>query len=184
MAQERGQHAKLARLAEKLEGGIVAQTTSAEALYIPAGCLHAVFTMEGGFLASIDCTTRLSVWPFSQYLRYQLHLALDTTGQGECFFLFLESLETSLANSQELLALRSWISIEDLLQQHADHDIEWRTRAASIWQQYRKSTAGATLKCPSDQITNIASGCQDWGHTSWLFEKRIMPKHRSRRNDL
>jgi hypothetical protein len=61
MAQERGQHGKLARLADRLEGGIVTQTTSAEAIYIPAGCLHAVFTTEGGFLVSIDCTTRLSV---------------------------------------------------------------------------------------------------------------------------
>jgi hypothetical protein len=57
MHREHGQHTKFAQSAALLEFGLVVRTTSKDALYIPAGCLHAVFTIQGGFLVSIDCTT-------------------------------------------------------------------------------------------------------------------------------
>ena len=60
-----------------LEEGLVVHTTSAEAVYLPAGCLYAVFTTEGGFLVSIDCTTHMSVWPFAQYLRYNVQAEFE-----------------------------------------------------------------------------------------------------------
>jgi hypothetical protein len=48
-----------------LEGGMVVRTTSDDVLYIPAGYVYAVFTIRGGFLVTIDCITRDSIWPFS-----------------------------------------------------------------------------------------------------------------------
>jgi hypothetical protein len=80
MRTEQGQHAKFARSAALLEGGMVVRTTSKDALYIPAGCLHAVFTIRGGFLVSVDCTTRDSIWPFSQYLKSNIVAALNAEG--------------------------------------------------------------------------------------------------------
>ncbi len=61
MQNEQGQLAKFARLGGVLEGGVVVRTTSKDALYIPAGCAHGVFTIRGGFLLTIDCTTRDSI---------------------------------------------------------------------------------------------------------------------------
>jgi len=96
MAEHRGQQAKLARGTAVLEGGVVAHTTSAEAIYLPAGCLHGVFTIAGGFLMSIDCTTPRSVWPFAQYLRYNVQAELEAYEQRNCYFLFLDSLDVAL----------------------------------------------------------------------------------------
>lgn len=61
MKGEDGLQAKLARIGGLLEGGAIVRTTSSDALYIPAGCIHAVFTIRGGFLAAVECTTARSV---------------------------------------------------------------------------------------------------------------------------
>ena len=153
MDRERGQQAKLSRIGTELEGGIIERTTSAEALYLPAACLHAVFTVAGGFLVSIDCTTRSSVWSFSKYLRYQLHLELDDVGQQECYSMFLRCLEVSLANSYIDLAIRSWVSIEDILHQHADTSDQWLHAAITLWQPYIDSDTASRCPCRSPRLT-------------------------------
>ncbi|KAG4430017.1 hypothetical protein IFR05_014500 [Cadophora sp. M221] len=56
-----GQRSKLARIGKDLGGGLVIKADSSQALYIPAGCIHAVFTLHGGFLVSLEFTTSLSV---------------------------------------------------------------------------------------------------------------------------
>jgi hypothetical protein len=63
-----GQKAKLARIGPSLKGGIIMKTTSAEAIYLPAGCIHATFTIEGGYLIALDFTTMGSMKAFSTYI--------------------------------------------------------------------------------------------------------------------
>jgi hypothetical protein len=104
---------------------MVVRTTSKNALYIPADCLHAVFTIRGGFLVSIDCTTRDSILPFSQYLKSSLATALDVEGQRHCMFLYLECLAVALDHGRSEKAIGGWLSIESLLQKVAQRDHEW-----------------------------------------------------------
>ena len=172
MRQEKGQHGRLFRGADHLEGGVIVQTSSAEALYIPSGCIHAVFTISGGFLVSIDCTTRFSPWPFSQYLRHQVHLELDSTGQEHSFFLFLECLRVALDNSCEWTAIRSWINVEHLLETDAAVDPEWRRSAAAVWEMHlegererRKDHA-----CPCGVLGINLDQHLKTHHLRWLLE--------------
>jgi hypothetical protein len=154
-----------------LEGGIIARTTAAQAVYLPAGCIHAVFTLRGGFLASTDVSTRESVWPFSQYLRHQLQRDLDPQGQDECYFLFLQSLRLSLHNDRWAQALRSWNSIEGILAERAARHREWKLEVQRVWQE-------ATQNGPVDEVCayglpSVKDSDPHLYRTSlkWLFEE-------------
>ena len=85
MRNAEGQKAKLVRLAPSLEGGMIMKTTSAEAIYLLAGCIHATFTIEGGYLIAIDFTTMNSAKAFSEYLVSGLDNFLGTRSQRDCF---------------------------------------------------------------------------------------------------
>jgi hypothetical protein len=180
MRQEKGQHGKLFRGGDHLEGGVIVQTNSAEALYIPSGCIHAVFTVSGGFLVSIDCTTRFSLWPFSQYLRHRLHLELDLTGQEHCYFLFLECLKVALANSCELTAIRSWISVEDLLEAEAAGNPEWRRSATAVWEIHFVGERGGDQACPCGVLGINLEQHVRAQHLEWLLGCEIGKAERPR----
>ncbi|KFY95767.1 hypothetical protein V500_02668 [Pseudogymnoascus sp. VKM F-4518 (FW-2643)] len=53
-ASTAGLHNRLARIGDKLEGGLVVQLHSSLAIDLPSGALHAVFTTAGGFLGGIN----------------------------------------------------------------------------------------------------------------------------------
>jgi hypothetical protein len=169
MRQEKGQHGRLFRSVDHLEGGVAVQTDSAEALYIPSGCIHAVFTISGGFLVSIDCTTRLSPWPFSQYLHHQLHLELDLTGQEHCYFLFLECLRVALDNSCEWTAIRSWINVEDLLEKEAAGNPEWRRSATAVWEMHLVGERRKDRACPCGVLGINLERHVRTQHLRWLL---------------
>lgn len=101
---ELGQSTRLARIGGDLEGGIIVETDSTQAVFIPSGCLHACLTTAGGFLVSIDCTTRASARPFSRYLQRQFYGELDVEGQRVVFYKFLNTLEVAIDNE-----CRSWL---------------------------------------------------------------------------
>lgn len=61
MQKELGPIAKLVRLGGLLEDSVVVRTTSRDILYNPADRVHAVFITRGGFLVTIDYTTRDSI---------------------------------------------------------------------------------------------------------------------------
>ncbi|KIW36686.1 uncharacterized protein PV06_11101 [Exophiala oligosperma] len=170
MAEHRGQQAKLAQGMGVLEGGVVAHTTSAEAIYLPAGCLHAVFTVAGGFLVSIDCTTRRSVWPFAQYLRYNIQAELEATEERNCYFLFLDSLEAALQNAGERDAFRAWIEVEDILQIKRENDRGWVRAARKVWDDYLKVDPIIDIECPCHGAVSsfFLEHFRD-RHLRWLF---------------
>lgn len=123
---------RLARLAEALEGGIAVKTDSTQAIFIPAGCLHACFTTSGGFLVSIDCTTRVSVRPFSRYLQHGLYQELDSEGQRDIFYKFLDALEVAVSNDKSDVAIEAWIRAEEQLRGFSEREPAWRARATQI----------------------------------------------------
>ena len=59
---------QLARIGSDLHKGIIVKTTSAQALDLPAGTLHAVFTTVGGFLERINYSTSKSLPTMSRLL--------------------------------------------------------------------------------------------------------------------
>lgn len=147
MRSEDGQHARMIRLGRQLKGGIVLRTTSEKAVYIPAGCLHAVFTTRGGFLVSTDFTTRDSISAFSRVLEWNLHRALDAKGQQECFYLYLSCVSVALHNGRTAEALKGWISTEERLRAFASGDREWRTAAEECWSTVLSGQEAARSVC-------------------------------------
>src|SRR5258706_1447492 len=147
MRSVNGQMSRLKQLATSLEGGLIVQTTSSEAIYLPAGCIHAVFTITGGFLVTMDFTTRDSIEAFSRYLKFDLDSAMDNESQIHCYELYLSCLDVALTNGRGIIALQSWVSIGNRLQAIADNDPKWRKRAKQIWETYLSSKKVGQYSC-------------------------------------
>ncbi|KAJ9662593.1 hypothetical protein H2198_001265 [Neophaeococcomyces mojaviensis] len=178
MAEHRGQHAKLAQGMAVLEGGVVVHTTSAEAIYLPAGCLHAVFTVAGGFLVSMDCTTQTSVWPCGQYLRYNVQAEFEADEQRDCYFLFLEALEVALQNAGERDAFRAWIAVEDVFQMKRKNDRAWVRAARKVWDEYLKSEPLVDIECPcAGAVSSSFLDHLKERHLGWLVDDRRRSRH-------
>ncbi|KAK3045911.1 hypothetical protein LTR09_012565 [Extremus antarcticus] len=111
MRIERDETCKLFRIGHHLEGGIVFEAASDKAVYIPARCLHAVYTGDGGFLFSLDFTTKPSIVPFGTYLSKRLYLTQDEEGQQSCFFAHVDSTEIVLFNGRHEEVIESWLAL-------------------------------------------------------------------------
>jgi hypothetical protein len=151
-----GQRGKLARLLHDLEAGIVVQTTSEHALYIPAGCIHATFTLQGGFLVANDFTTSLSLKALGAYITSGLDSTLSSTAREDCFILFKRCLDVCLTHRQLIPAIKACLSAGPQLAMWADSNPEWRTDMQRLWQQNKlcldQITTGDNLfTCPCEQ---------------------------------
>ena len=148
MAKEDGQVVKMTRLAQSLEGGVMFYTSSDSAVYIPSGCIHGPLTVSGGFLVTMDFTTRNSVLPFSRYLNLNLYASLDQEGQRDCYYLYLECLSVALANGRHNLAIKCWISVGDRLNQRASTDHKWKAAASACWGSFLSTRIPHGTICP------------------------------------
>jgi hypothetical protein len=166
MRRECHNQGKLARGLEALHCGLITELDSSSAIFIPSGWSHAVFTTEGGFLVSIDCVTRQTVWTMSQYLRYQLYLEVETEKQADCFFLFLDCLEVALDHGELSTSLRSWMNIENLLRKHSDD--KWKNSALTLWKGVLEKHAGALVNEGHGGIEEVPLGTFYEKHLTWL----------------
>ena len=140
MKKVNGQKGKMIQLAPDLEGGLIFLTTSSEAIYLPAGVIHAVFTKSGGFLVSMDFTTRDSILPFSQYIAWNLEVPLDACSQSQVFHLYLGCLDVALSHQRVMKALECWISIEHHLEGVAKNNSKWQEATGSVWGRFMLMT--------------------------------------------
>ncbi|KAF7856813.1 hypothetical protein EAF04_009576 [Stromatinia cepivora] len=62
----------LARIGSDLEGGVVCETTTSSALYLPAGTLCTVFTIEGGLLGEIKFTTAADTAIMDRFIQAEM----------------------------------------------------------------------------------------------------------------
>lgn len=138
----------MVRLAQHLEGGVVLCTSSTSAVYVPSGCIHALLTISGGFLVTMDFTTRCSILPFSRYLDLNLCASLDHEGQKDCYYMYLDCLSVALANGRHDLAFKGWIGLEDRLNQRASTDEEWKTAASACWSSFLPTKIPQSVTCP------------------------------------
>lgn len=110
----------LARIGSELRGGIIVQTDSHQDLEFPANTLHAVITIEGGFLAGINYSTIECLPTISRILQAQLPILQaspitvcdDFTGYVDAFTATLGlQLSSQLQNT-----LRSWVELQPGIQ--------------------------------------------------------------------
>lgn len=182
MRAESGQQEPFSRLCGRLEGGVIAHTRPGEALSMPSGTIHEVWTIQGGFLVSTDFQTRECIWPSSQYLKHKLHYDLDSQGQREFLFLFLRSLDLSLQNDRLKMAWDSWSSVDDILQDQTKEDDEWRGKAHKTWQTAIEKYWSQTVFCVCRATLNGSYWDHFLGsHVSWLLERRGKPGGRPRK---
>jgi hypothetical protein len=106
---------RLARIGSELRGGIITKTTSAHALDLPAGTLHAVFTTVGGFLGGINYSTAESLPTMSRLLIAHLSIFRQVSNTVvEDLQTYTNSLSLTLdMDAPELVpyALRSWVDL-------------------------------------------------------------------------
>lgn len=106
---------KLSRIGSRLHGGIVVKTTSAYALDLPAGTLHAVFTTVGGFSGGITYSTSESLSMMSRLLIAQLPIFRHVSNAVlEDLRVYTKALLSTLdMDVPELVshALRSWVNL-------------------------------------------------------------------------
>ncbi|EHK98192.1 hypothetical protein M7I_5956 [Glarea lozoyensis 74030] len=128
IAREEGRKAKIRRIGKKLEGGVIFETTSEHAVYLPVGCIHAVFTTTGGFLNAMDFTTPDSVGT--------VELCLD------------EGLDSQNAE----VAVKAWVEATERVLDYAEDDrklvTEWKENCMVFWNHFLEKYQTQKLACP------------------------------------
>ncbi len=148
MKEAEGQRAKLQRIGKSLEGGIVATTNSDQAIYLPAGCIHAVVTIQGGFLISIDFTTPLSSKPTAALITAGLDDGISSPSfQKEVFDRLLASVDHGLSNKKEHLAVDSWISVLGKIQEYGKSRQAWKKQGTKVWDEFLATKRGKDMVC-------------------------------------
>ena len=158
------QRGKLARVGKDLEGCLIFKTTSRQALYIPVGCIHAVFTIHGGFLLSIEFSTPESVRVLAALLNSNFDRFKDQYAQCELPGQFIESINLALQQNRPLVGLKAWIDIEDRIRRWASkcedgnqatknkHWIKrrdaWKKKVSTTWDRFFSSVHSKTVICP------------------------------------
>ncbi|TVY73555.1 hypothetical protein LSUE1_G006060 [Lachnellula suecica] len=165
MKSVEGQRGKLARIGAKMEGGLIFKTTSADAIYIPAGCIHAVFTVKGGFLISTEFLTSGSARPLSAFLNHDLDRFKGPTIQSQLPDRYLESIDLGLygTKDEQANAIQAWVDSEARIRRWVDVNEDknaatkneewmpkrnaWKRKVDVAWRNYFAS--GQSLKiCP------------------------------------
>ncbi|KAK9311149.1 hypothetical protein V1524DRAFT_419248 [Lipomyces starkeyi] len=112
------QRAKLVRIMHRLEGEVIVLMTSSYAIHIPAGCIHATFTLQGGFLVAKDFTTSNSLTAIASYLLHGLDQALSSTARDVCYGWFERCLDVCLTSGKLDIVLEAWVRSQE---QGANH---------------------------------------------------------------
>jgi len=159
---------RLKQLAISLECSLIVQTTSSKAIYLPAGWIHAVFTITSGFLVTMDFTTQDSIEAFLRYLKFNLDTTLDTKSQIHCYKYYLDCLNVALTNGRNIKALQSWVSIENRLQAIGDDNPKWRECAKQIWEKYLSG----------EEVEQYSCSC-GWSNPESCFKRHFENTHLS-----
>jgi hypothetical protein len=162
------QRSKWIRIGKDLEGGLVYKTTSSDAIYLPVGCIHAVFTVEGGFLFTIEFSTPDSVKVLSSLFNSHFDKFKDVYAKAELPSQFIQSVDLALQQNRPLVGLKSWIDMEERLRRWADKSEDhnpttknkewikrrqkWKEEIARIWESFFNSLGSEKLSCPCGKM--------------------------------
>ncbi|KXL41588.1 hypothetical protein M433DRAFT_72742 [Acidomyces richmondensis BFW] len=142
-----GQRGKLLRLVHQLEGGVLVETTSSHAIFIPAGCAHATFTLQGGYLVTKDFTTVKSLNAIASFIVYGLDETLPTEAREVCFDWFERCLDVTLAQQHVTTAISAWLKAEAKLASWASTHRRWRVNVRRLWEHHCQDSV---VSCPCD----------------------------------
>jgi hypothetical protein len=155
---------KLSRIMHQLEGGISVVTTASHAIYIPAGCIHATFTVQGGFLIAKDFTTSESLGAITSYLLHGLDRALSLAAQEICYEWFGRCLDVCLGSGNLNLALEAWVRSQDSLDTWAASHRQWRVNVRRLWEQHLHESTAQNCPC-------------GWEETSMSLPQHVFTVH-------
>lgn len=127
-AQTTGYATRLAKIYNRLQGGLICQSTAAESVLLPTGALHATYTVIGGYLTGINYTTIESLPSLSQLLSIQFpHVQNCRPAFEEEMEHFRDSFSTALKDSPERLVpiiLKRWSMF--ICWDQMKHDETWK----------------------------------------------------------
>lgn len=158
--------AKLSRIMHQLEGGIIVTTDASHAIYIPAGCIHATFTVQGGFLIAKDFTTSESLAAIASYLRHGLDRALSPVAREICYAWFERCLDVCLGSGKLNLALEAWVCSQEVLAAWAASHRQWRVHVRHLWEQHLHESIVQNCPC-------------GWEDSSMSFSEHMFAVHLS-----
>ncbi|KAH0563244.1 hypothetical protein GP486_002189 [Trichoglossum hirsutum] len=158
-ASSTGTQGRLIRVGPKLEGGLLARQRKGQTIFIPAGALHAVLTLDAtaGLVPGITFTA----WETMRVpLRYAKHLAVEQPDHEQladvlnCYLQHLDEALHSDHNPARASAVSIWISHQELLETVILPNSALRQRAAKIWQQFFRANPdygkGGICPCGKD----------------------------------
>jgi hypothetical protein len=143
------------------------KTTSDQAVYIPASCIHATFTLHGGYLVTKDFTTSKSLYAISSYIAHQLDRSLPEDAREICFEWFERCLDVYLTQQQVIEAIRAWINAEVYLNEWALSHRRWRVNVRRLWEQHLSESNHEQCTC-GKHGSNCSLRCH-------LFSTHIKP---------
>lgn len=143
-----GREAKLEEIAEYLELGITYTIEAGEAIDLPMNCFHAVWTLEGCFLALIDFTTPDSAKAYSTIISTGLHQIIGSDRQKDLFEWFLTCLNVTLGNEHVTDALFVWIDLYEYVKEWAWQNPAWKQKAIVLWEGFLSSPSSCEQICP------------------------------------
>lgn len=125
------------------------RTTSEDAVYLPVGYLHTVFTVVGGLISTVDFVTIDSLKTFVTMISGGLDQIDDHMSfQGDCFDHFSASIEIALAGNQVDRAISSWLEMLEYAREYAVSDKVWLRQVNKIWDLFFATPAAKKIVCP------------------------------------
>ncbi|TVY59536.1 JmjC domain-containing histone demethylation protein [Lachnellula suecica] len=147
--KSRKPNTRLENLGRNLEGGVIFRMTPNDAVYLPVGCIHTVFTITGGFLHTMDFVTPESSRGFVKLLGTYLDVrGFNSPFTVQCFEQFLASIDLALSHNRIQLAVSSWLEALDPIRQYAENDKIWRKDMTVIWEEFLETAAAKKIICP------------------------------------
>lgn len=154
---------KLAAIGPNLEGGLIIRTTSSDAIYIPVGCIHAVFTIHGGFLLTMEFATPKSVRALSSLLNSEFDCFKDPYSQKELPQQFIEAVNLALTTNQREIGLKAWIDMEKRVRRWNLVDLDaakkvkerqklWKKGIRKMWDAFFQNLQPRDMACPCGQM--------------------------------
>ncbi|KAF2157341.1 hypothetical protein K461DRAFT_273498 [Myriangium duriaei CBS 260.36] len=155
MTAAHGKSARLSLLIDNLEAGVLLKTTSAQAVYIPSGTIHATFTSQGGFLVAKDLITLGSGTPISSLLLSKYFTCFDQPSQELCLQWYLKTLINTATYQKFDDALQSWIKTEAMVRNYVARGSKSVRQAMIKFRDNLTSVVGDhDLSCPCGGMAN------------------------------
>ncbi|KAM0158527.1 hypothetical protein ACHAQE_005437 [Botrytis cinerea] len=143
-----GREAKLEEIGSSLEGGLIFTITSEDTIYLPGNCFHAVWTLEGCFLATVDFITPSTIKVYSRIICAGLDEFVGEMRQKDLFEWLLTSFEIAYKNGSVGDAVSSWIELLDRTKEWACGHLKWSRKAIALCEEFLSSPTSLDQICP------------------------------------